>query len=290
MTATLNYTLADVSGSALGCLLFIPILLAPGYVAAWLTGVFGFRSLSAPWRLLISLPLSVAIGPIIIYLAGGIFLAGGNGWMPVYGFYAACFLIWVALLCGMGGHETLPRWVAALWRVPRVWRIIPVVWLVVAVGSLVNIEFHNRLYLSFSDFDHTTRAAFTDAISADWRAAAESFLRSGLDGATPVSLFLVSALQPGNANKRSDRVIATGDYRERGVVRMVADCAGAFVSALPARIQRSRAAALQRGGCRPVYGYGPRSDSSGDLLHCLFSTVFPELEWWNEQVDRGMDL
>ena len=147
--------LADVSGSALGCLLFIPILLSAGYVAAWLTGVFGFRTLTAPWRLLISLPLSVAIGPIVI------FLTGGNGWTPVYGFYAACFLIWLALLCGVGGHETLPRWLAGLWRVPRAWRIIPAVWLVVAIASLVNVEFHNRLYLSFSDFDHTTRAAFT---------------------------------------------------------------------------------------------------------------------------------
>jgi hypothetical protein len=56
VTGTVNYTLADISGSALGCLLFIPILLAPGYVAAWLSGVFGFRTLTAPWRLLISLP------------------------------------------------------------------------------------------------------------------------------------------------------------------------------------------------------------------------------------------
>jgi hypothetical protein len=101
----------------------------------------------------------VAIGPIVI------FLAGGNGWTPVYGFYAACFLIWLALLCGLGGHETLPRWLAGLWRVPRAWRIIPAVWFVVAIASLVNVEFHDRLYLSFSDFDHTTRAAFTDAIT-----------------------------------------------------------------------------------------------------------------------------
>jgi len=274
--------LADVSGSGLGCLLFIPILLSAGYVAAWLTGVFGFRTLTAPWRLLISLPLSVAIGPIVI------FLAGGTGWLPVYGFYAACFLIWLALLCGLGGHETLPRWLAGLWRVPRVWRIIPAVWLVVAIASLVNVEFHNRLYLSFSDFDHTTRAAFTDAISRTGARPLNPFYDLG--SVAPLRYhyfwFLLCSLvtQMGGALLSSTLVSS-----QQAIIASVVWCGWSLIALAPLYLRflhEYSGAALRR--CSLV-AVGLFTVTGLDLIplaiyYVVFRDVFPQMEWWNEQV------
>ena len=282
MTATVNYTLADLSGSALGCLLFLPILLSPGYVAAWLTGVFGFRTLTAPWRLLISLPLSVAIGPIVIYLAGDV-LAGGNQWLPVYGLYAASFLIWLALLCGLGAHETLPRWLAGLWRVPRVWRFIPAAWLLVAIGSLVNVEFHNRLYLSFSDFDHTTRAAITDAISRTGVRPLNPFYDPG----SPAPLryhyfwFLLCSL----VTQMSGRLVSS----QQAIIASVVWCGWSLIALVPLYMRflcEYSGAALRR--CSLV-AVGLFTVTGLDLIplaiyYVLFGTVLPELEWWNEQV------
>src|SRR5580658_6976789 len=125
-----NYTLRDIVGSALGCLLFIPILLAPGYVAAWCTRVLEFRGLSAPWRVLVSLPLSIAICPIMTYWAG---LFGS--WTPVLAVYGVCFLFWIALLTGLLGHEPLRQWLRGFRAVPRIGWVIPAVWFVVAIDS-----------------------------------------------------------------------------------------------------------------------------------------------------------
>ncbi len=47
MVAT-NYTIQDLFGIGLGWLLFVPILVTPGYVVGWFTGILDFRRLSTP--------------------------------------------------------------------------------------------------------------------------------------------------------------------------------------------------------------------------------------------------
>jgi hypothetical protein len=287
VTGTVNYTLADVSGSALACLLFIPILLSPGYVAAWLTGVFAFRTLTAPWRLLISLPLSVAIGPIVIFVAGNV-LPSGAEWIPVYVLYGVCFLIWLALLCGVGGHETLPRWVAGLWRVQRVWRIIPAVWLVVAIASLVNIEFHNRLYLSFSDYDHTTRAAFTDAITRTGVRPLNPFYDLGSMARLRYHYFwflLCSLVTQMSGALLSSTLVSS----QQAIIASVVWCGCSLIALAPLYLRflhEYSGEALRRCSLAAV---GLFTVTGLDLIplaiyYVVFRDVFPEMEWWNEQV------
>ena len=282
MSATINYTLADITGAMLGCLLFIPILLSPGYVAAWLTGVFGFRALTAPWRLLISLPLSVAICPIVTYFAGDVF-ADGNRWLPVYALYAACFLLWLVLLAGQWGHEPLPRWLARLWSVPRVWRIIPAVWLLVAIGSLVNVEFHNRLYLSFSDFDHTTRVAITDAIGRTGVRPSNPFYYLG--SLAPLRYHYFWFLLCSLVTQMGGALVSS----QQAIIASVVWCGWSLIALVPLYLrflQERSGAALRR--CSLV-AIGLFTITGLDIVPLAvyfvgFHTVFPELEWWNEQV------
>jgi hypothetical protein len=105
-----NYTVRDIVGSVLGCLLFLPLLLSPGYVAAWFTGALGFRALTPPWKLLVSLPASVALTPIVTYWAGSSWFGLAGSWTPVFALYGVCSLIWLLLLAGTCGHKPLVSW------------------------------------------------------------------------------------------------------------------------------------------------------------------------------------
>ncbi len=120
-------------------------------------------------RLLASLPLSVALCPIVTYwtgLGGGALFGGdqrvpvaAGTWAPVFAIYGMCFLVWLALLSGRWGHESPRQWMRGFRAVPHIGWVIAGVWFLVAVASLVDLQIHDRLYLSFSDgvTTHCTR-------------------------------------------------------------------------------------------------------------------------------------
>ena len=78
-------------GILAGCLeaiaLFPLFVLIPGYAAAWALHLFDFRERSLAFRLALSLPLSIALCPIVTYLAGRF-----GSMFAVYGVYTAAAL------------------------------------------------------------------------------------------------------------------------------------------------------------------------------------------------------
>lgn len=169
-----NYTVIDLIGAFYGVLLFLPLMIVPGYVAAWFTEAFGFRKLSVPWRLLVSIPLSAALCPIVTYWLGSVF-----GWTGVWILYGLLISLFAILLCGMLGHDNAARWLGHLWRTPRVSWLIAGVWLVIALFSLVDLQIGNRLYFSVTAYDHSVRTAITDAISRTGVRPANPFYHLG---------------------------------------------------------------------------------------------------------------
>lgn len=155
-----NYTVIDLFGAFCGVLLFAPLMIAPGYIAAWFTQALGFRNLSVPWRVLTSIPLSIALCPIVTYWLGSIF-----GWIGVWAFYGLSAALFAILLCGVLGHAGAGRWLSELCQSPRVSWLIAGTWLVIALFSLVDLQLGNRLYFSATAYDHSVRTAITDAIS-----------------------------------------------------------------------------------------------------------------------------
>ena len=278
MSVLVNDTLRDLLGSALGCVLFVPLLLAPGYVAGWFCGVFRFRSLTAPWKLLLSLPLSVAICPIVTYWAGS-----GGWWLPVYILYGACFAVWLSLLAGFQGHDVLPRWLSGFRAVPRIGWAVPAMWFAIAIGSLVNVQYHNRLYLSFTDYDHQTRAAITDAITRGGVRPFNPFyflgnfsrLRYHYFWFLPCSL----VTQMGGPLVRS----------QQAIIASVVWCGWALIALVPLCLRfffERTGAALRR---RSIIGIGLFAVTGLDLIPTgiIFlraNRLFPDMEWWNEQV------
>ena len=156
----LNYTVADM----LGCLIAVPLFVLAGitcgYVSGWFTGILGFRTLSVPWRLSIAVPLSVGLYPILIYWAG--VLLGRAGPLVLFGFFATAFFLLFAV---SPGHEKLRPWLGELRGIPPVVWLIAAVWIVVVIGSLIDLQIGSRLYYSVTAEDLCARTTVTNAIT-----------------------------------------------------------------------------------------------------------------------------
>lgn len=174
-----SYTLNDIVICLWYVVLFIPVLLAPGYVLSWTFDLFSFRSIEPRWRFLASVPVSVAFAPVAIYWVGRIGL-----WPGVYALFFALFAVWLALLFGFWGHERPAQWAALLVAGRRFVVWAGAVWLVVAVASLIDIQFGNRLYFSVVTNDYAVRTAVTDAIAREGVIPSNPFYR--LTGPVPL--------------------------------------------------------------------------------------------------------
>ena len=272
-----SYTLHDIVYSCVGCVLFIPILLAPGYVLAWFTRVLDFRELTGPWRVLVSLPLSIAICPTATYWVG---MSGS--WRPVFLLYGICFLVWMSLLLGLAGHERLPQWLGGFRSVPRAGWFIPAIWFVVAIASLVNLQFDNRLYLSVSDYDHVTRAAITDAIT---RYGVRPFNPFYLLGG-PATLryhyfwFLLCSI---------DAQLGGGLVSsQQAIIASVVWCGWSLIALVPLYLRFFQRSAIDLRRCSLV-AVALFTVTGLDLIPTMWRALtgfptLPEMEWWNEQV------
>ena len=80
-----NFMLEDLSGSLRAIYLLPLFILIPGYTIAWLCDLFDFRRRSGPFRLALSIPLSIAICPIVTYLLGRV-----GSMDAVWAFYRGC--------------------------------------------------------------------------------------------------------------------------------------------------------------------------------------------------------
>src|SRR5437868_4746980 len=142
---------ADLLGSLQAIALFPLFVLVPGYAAAWALQLFDFRSRSTAFRLALSIPLSIALCPILTYLTAR-FLSMQAVWV-IYGVAAFYFIATLRRGRFSGLKEFRPIAIAAA------------VWLAVALFSLIDIQTGDRLYLPTSAIDHSLRSAFIHSIS-----------------------------------------------------------------------------------------------------------------------------
>ncbi|MFY9646725.1 MAG: hypothetical protein WAK29_16210 [Terriglobales bacterium] len=150
-----NYTLTDTLGILKACIALLPFILAPGYVLGYALNLFEFRQRRPILRLILALPLSIAICPMLSYLLAR--FADPGLWV-FYGIaFATCALLLIREARG-----------ANLWPVSKyVWVALGVIglWTVFAVGSMVDIQIGDRLYPPITAYDHSVRAALTVAVA-----------------------------------------------------------------------------------------------------------------------------
>lgn len=153
-----NYTAIDLTGTLLASLLFAAVLVPPGYVLAWATNLAKFRTLEPRWRFLLSVPLGIAVCPITIYLLDFVYTP------LVWCALAVSWLIFILLWSGQFGHVSI-RSSLRTFRVPVAAVVIVLAWGTVAIGSLIDLQFHDRLDPSNIIYDHSLRTSMIDAIT-----------------------------------------------------------------------------------------------------------------------------
>jgi len=154
-----HFMAADVRGSLLAILIFPLFVWAPGYVLGHAFNLFEFRRRSAVFRVVISLPLAIALCPILTYFAGrfasmtvarGLYLAADLTVLALLAFYAKR---------GWARRMPLPEGRAFF-------AVAIAVWLLVTLFYLVDVQAGDRLYYPTNSFDYSLRAALVHSVTA----------------------------------------------------------------------------------------------------------------------------
>ena len=154
MTET-NFMLQDISSTLLSFLLFPLVLILPGYILGWLLNLFEFRARLLHSRLALSLLLSVAISPVLFYLLSSLFSFMGTFIAVVLFFIAFVVFIFIDRPVIPSFSNNGMKWMV----------LLVIVWIVLALFSLVDIQSGKELYFSVVAYDQTTRISIVDAMT-----------------------------------------------------------------------------------------------------------------------------
>ena len=153
--------LADFTGISAAFVLFSCLTVLPGYTLGWMLNVLRFRQREALFRLTISVPLAIALGPLLSYFIGR-WISLGAACL----FYGALSVAAIPLI--VTGRRN---------RLPHPWLIAA--WCVLAMVALSDMQIGQRLYFSIIGLDYAVRTAFIGSISTFGLPAQNPFFYPG---------------------------------------------------------------------------------------------------------------
>lgn len=154
----MNFTAADLVATLAAVCLYPLFVFIPGYLVAWLGNLFEFRGRTLIFRIALSVPLSIALCPVAIYLVGRF-----GSMHAVWLLYAACWIGFVPVVLWDFRQRR------GLLRIDRKWWIfagIAACWLMLALFSSVDLQLGDRDYFPTIAFDYALRTQFVHAITA----------------------------------------------------------------------------------------------------------------------------
>ena len=271
-----NFTQTDMVGSVEASLLLMLILFIPGYVIGWLTNVFEFRQRLVTTQAVLSTPLAVAVLPILVFYMGRYPAA-------LWAFFGASWVTFAVIL-----RRTLKgRSGSGLPRIPRaVWIGVgfALIWALVAIGTLVDLQFKNRLYFSIPAYDYSLRTALTAAAAKAIPPNNPFFANT-----PPVPLryhyfwMLICSLAVRLGHVGARQAMYGGTvWAGIALMSLIAICLKFFVN-VRERIER-----------KVLIGWGLLLVTGLDILPTIYlyvhsHAVMPEMEWWNEQITSWVD-
>ncbi len=152
-----HFMAADVRGSLLAVLIFPLFVWAPGYLLGFAFNLFEFRTRSAAFRAVLSLPLAIAICPILTYFA-----ARCGSMSLTQDLYLAAAVVVLALLA----WDAKRGW-ARRPRLPEGWGFFAAaigVWLLITLFYLVDVQAGSRLYYPTNSLDYSLRASLVHSV------------------------------------------------------------------------------------------------------------------------------
>jgi len=276
-----NFMLEDLAGALRAIGLFPLFLLIPGYAVAWAADLFEFRGRSVSFRVAVSVPLSVAVCPILTYLAGHLW---GNAVWLLYGLLAGIFCFALARSIAGGGLRREGRS-----RNLRPFALAMALWLIVEVFSLVDLQIGQRLYYPVSSIDTAVRAEFVHSVSTSGIPPANPFFLPGQPAPLRYHYFwpmMCSLVERASGRSVSARQAIIGGtfWAGIGLMGLIALYLRLFFPAGEERLQRRCGVALLLAA---VTGLDILPSLGYVALYCNHITHFlpPSVEWWNEHVD-----
>jgi len=154
-----NYTVQDLLGIFIACLLFVFILIVPGYVIGHISDVFEFRKRQSFVQIGIASLLSASISPVLFFLAFR--LVSETFAYLVLIIFAATFIVVIIRT------QALQRLLMEIStnRPAKTGLVIAVVWSILAALFLADIHWGNRLYYNIVAYDYSTRVSVINAIT-----------------------------------------------------------------------------------------------------------------------------
>lgn len=278
---TPHFTLQDLAGSLESIPVFAIFLIAPGYCFGLASDTLGFRGRTEAERLLLSLPFSLVLATVAVNLVGRYISAD------------ILLFLFVAMAAGILPYLTR-QWLRSWWSgtgrmrgTTKVTVALAILWAIVVVALLVDIQTGGRLYVNTAIWDHADRVAFV-----------RSALRSGPPlknpfyyiGSAPIAryyyyywYFLCS--YPARLAHIDARYVLYGSSVWAGF------CLAAII---PVYLKDFLGIAknLRR---KSILGILLLSVTGLDLIPTVYEflrarSIFPDMEWWNPvQVTSWMD-
>lgn len=157
----LNITERQIMESLIAVPAFMPATLCSGYVVAWSTDLYGFRSRTVVERIFWSVPLSLCVTTISSILISK-FLS----------LETVVVLLWAVTATCLG--LSVREWARSRGLTPRLcvgWKpygnaalLLALLWIVIAIGCLVDLQSGHSLYASLTIFDHSMRVSWVESV------------------------------------------------------------------------------------------------------------------------------
>ena len=268
------YMLHDLAASAAAVCLFPLFVLVPGYAIAFLTDLFDFRRRTFAFQLALSIPLSIAICPLVTYFAGRF-----ASWNAIWTFYAA---LWICALAAVVRRKI------SLAPYTRVVALIFAAWTAISVLSLVDLQIGSRDWYPSAAFDYSVRTQFIHSIVATGIPPANPFFFSGHPAALRYHYFwlLLCAMVDragGSMVTARHAWIAGSVWCGFGLMAIVALYFRLFWYRGPETFRRRAIAGVLLLG---ITGLDILPTAGLWALQATgMHAIRPAMEWWNEQVD-----
>ena len=162
------FMLGDLCRSVAAFCLFPLFVFVPGYVLAWICNLFEFRHRTAAFQAALSVPLSISLCPIVVYLAGRFFS------MAVVWTIFGVVWVWFAAIAIRQARK-----VRGLSPSARPFAITAAIWVVLALFSLVDLQWGKRVYFSTIVLDYSVRTQFIHSITTTGVPPANPFFYPG---------------------------------------------------------------------------------------------------------------
>jgi hypothetical protein len=275
-TSDHSFILADLTGIVVAFLLFSSLTFLPGYTLGWLLNVLRFRQREMFFRFAISVPLSIALGPLIDYFIGR--------WLSL-----AIACVFFAALSAAAIPLILIHRPAFRGKIKLTWLWVGIAWCASAILALSDMQIGRQLYFSIIAFDYAVRTAFVASISTFGLPARNPFFYPGQPVALRYHYFwlipsaLVHKLAAPLVDARQAFIAGTM-WCGIGLLAMIV---------LYLRFFKIRRTSSLKLGILAAFGF--LLVTGLDILPALFflllakchliGTLPPSMEWWNDQVD-----